>query len=122
MDIDAIIAEYVRLRDACDAAEARVKEECAPAKENMRLIEAALLKYLQGTSSQHIKTPHGTAYLSSLVSMRVADWDALLQHILDTEGYDLLERRVSKTACMDRSDPVPGVERSEIIKVGIRRS
>ena len=44
------------------------------------------------------KSEHGTAFLTTVDFANVADWDAVLTFIRDTEAYDMLEKRVSKTA------------------------
>ena len=53
----------------------------------------------------------------------VQDWDALYQHISDTNDFSLLHRRVSSTAFKERinqGDAVPGLQTREIRRVNFR--
>ncbi len=53
----------------------------------------------------------------------VQDWDALYEHIRDTEDFSLLHRRVSSTAFKERinqGDTVPGLQTREIRRVNFR--
>lgn len=54
-----------------------------------------------------------SASISPKTVGRVVDWDAFTQHIAETGGFDLVERRVSSLAYRERLDAgqsVPGVE------------
>ena len=78
-----------------------------------------------------MKTAHGTAYIAYRESATVADWDVLLGFIKKSEAWDLLERRVSKSAVKDRmeedrngnyhQEPPPGVNFVRIEGVNVRR-
>lgn len=67
----------------------------------------------------------GTAYRSTRSSATVADWDAFLGHIQSNDAWELLERRVNKTAVEQfksvNDDLPPGVNWSEAQVVNFRR-
>lgn len=121
VNIDAVVAHYVALRDRKAEIEARHKEELAPINRDMEQIEKALLLLMQRQGVESVRTPHGTPYISTLTSTRVSDWDAFLDHVLETENFDLLERRVSKTAFLAGGSQAPGVEVATSLRVNIRR-
>ena len=125
MNIEAIVAHYVTLRDTVAEIEADAKAKAAPLKADMQTIEAALLKHMQSGGVQNLKTAAGTAYISEKTSATVEDWDALLEYVLETEAFELLERRVSKTAYAERlasGTPPPGVKYTSMLGVNCRRS
>lgn len=122
MDFEAVVAHYVRLRDTVAEIEAEAKARIEPIKADMQLIEAALLKYMQEHGLENLKTAAGTAYIAERTSATVQDWDALLEYILDNEAFDLLERRVNKTAFLERKAEPPGVKMSTTLAVNFRRS
>jgi len=125
MNIEAIVAHYVTLRDTVAEIEADAKAKAAPLKADMQTIEAALLKHMQSGGVQNLKTAAGTAYISEKTSATVEDWDALLEYVLETEAFELLERRVSKTAYAERlasGTPPPGVMYTSMLGVNCRRS
>jgi len=71
------------------------------------------------------KTTNGTAFLTVVDYANVADWDATLDFIRDNNAYDLLEKRVSKTAVRsyienDKFVP-PGINYGTKVEVNIRK-
>ena len=53
----------------------------------------------------------------------VEDWDVLHQHILNTNQFELLQKRMSATAfreLLQMGIPVPGVKATELTKINFR--
>jgi hypothetical protein len=77
----------------------------------------------QGVTS--FKTKHGTAFLTTVDYANVADWDAVLGFIVENDAYDMLEKRVSKTAVrgyIEQAKAVPpGVNYGTKLEVNIRK-
>jgi hypothetical protein len=125
MKFDEIVAGYIKLRDKKAAIKAEYDAKVAEIDKVLDKIEAKLIKHFQETGLEAIRTDVGTAYKSTRVSATVGDWDALLAHILDTENYQLLERRVSKKAVEEyktaNEDLPPGVGWREELTVNVRR-
>jgi len=125
MKFDEVVAGYIKLRDRKSALKADYDAKIAKIDEVLDKIEAKLIAHFQETGLEAIRTDAGTAYRSTRVSAPVADWDALLAHILQTENYQLLERRVSKKAVEEyksaNDDLPPGVSWREEIVVNVRR-
>ena len=67
----------------------------------------------------------GTAYKSTRASATVGDWDSFIQHVQENAAWELLERRVNKTAVDQfktvNDDLPPGVNWSETQVVNFRR-
>jgi hypothetical protein len=122
MNLSTIIDHYIKLRDTKSDMEERHKDELAPIKEQMELVEAALQKHMQDLGLQNLKAGNGTAYLAETTSAKVMDWETTLNWITANQRWDMLERRVNKTAVMEEEDGVPGVQVTRIVKTHVRRS
>lgn len=132
LNIDQLVAKYVELRDRKTAIEKKAEADKAELTKIMDAIEGKIKEQMHQLGVKSMKTDHGTPYISYKESATVADWDVLLPHILETENYDLLERRVSKTAVKtfmeeDRhgnytNPPPPGVNFVRVETINVRRS
>lgn len=122
MRIEELIKGYLQRRDALQKAEDEFKTRVAPVKSELEKIEAALMKLMTADGVTSAKTPEGTAYISKVASVKVVDWDAALEFIQQRGTWDLLERRINKTALKDVEEPVPGVALDYIQRVNIRRT
>lgn len=67
----------------------------------------------------------GTAFRNVRASATVGDWDSLLAHIQENDAWEMLERRVNKTAVQqfrdEHEDLPPGVNWSETQTINFRR-
>ena len=72
-----------------------------------------------------METKHGTAFLTTTDFATVADWDAMLTFVRENDAYDMLEKRVSKTAVrgyIEQTKTVPpGVNYGTRLDVNIRK-
>jgi hypothetical protein len=98
---DKVIEAYIRLRDQKDAVAKRHKEELAPFTEAMGKLETWLHQQLLEQGLQNFKSSIGVAYFSTHTAVKVDDWIAALDWIKQHNAWDLLERRISKTAYED---------------------
>ena len=126
MTMDQAVDRFVRLRNKI----AEVKKEQADALNPYNLalgaLEAYILDALNTSGLESARTAHGTAYKTTSTSAKVMDWTAVLGFIRDREAWDLLEARVSKTAVHaimeEIKGPIPGVQTSTTITLGVRKS
>ncbi len=123
--VDDVIATYMKLRSQKDSIEAETKEKVAAVKAKMEKLEAWIKEQadLQGVTS--FKTKFGTAFLTTTDYATVADWDAMLTFVRENDAYDMLEKRVSKTAVrgyIEQTKTVPpGVNYGTRLDVNIRK-
>jgi len=125
LTVDSVIAGYLRLRVQKQEIEAKAKEQTAAIDANMDKLEAWLKLKAEETGVTSFKTDHGTAFLTTVDFANVADWDAVLNHIKTTDAYDMLEKRVSKTAVrafieMHRTVP-PGINYGTKLEINVRK-
>jgi hypothetical protein len=122
MRIEELIKGYLQRRTALQKIESEFKARSAPVKAELEKIEAALAKLMAADGVTSAKTTEGTAYISNVASVKVVNWDAALEFIRQHEAWDLLERRINKTALKDIEGPVPGVALDYIQRVNVRRA
>lgn len=125
VNVDDVVATYMKLRSQKEAIEAEVKDKVAGIKAKMEKLESWIKEQadLQGVTS--FKTKHGTAFLTTTDYANVADWDAVLDFIRTQEAYDMLEKRISKIAVrgyIEANKAVPpGVNYGTKLEVNIRK-
>ena len=125
LTVDKVIQTYMKLRSKKEAIEAETKEKVADVKANMAKIEAWLKEKADADGVTSFKTDHGTAFLTTTDFANVADWDAVLDFIRKEEAFDMLEKRISKTAVrgyIDANKEVPpGVTYGTKLDINIRK-
>jgi hypothetical protein len=125
VNVDDVVATYMKLRDQKAAIEGEVKDKLTTIKNKMEKLESWIKVQadLQGVTS--FKTKHGTAFLTTTDYANVENWDAVIGFIRDNEAYDMLEKRVSKTAVrgyIEQTKAVPpGVNYGTKLEVNIRK-
>jgi len=124
--VSDIIRVYVTLRNQKNTIEAEMKEQLVDLKTKMGKLEAALKVQMEQQGLTSLKSDYGTAFMVTVDYATVGDWDAVLKFVRDNEAYDMLERRVSKTAVrgyIEANKAVPpGVTYGTRLEVNIRKS
>jgi hypothetical protein len=125
VNVDDVIATYMKLRDQKAAIEGEVKDKVAAIKTKMEKLEAWIKEKADAEGVTSFKTKHGTAFLTTTDYANVADWDAVLGFIQENGAYDMLEKRVSKTAVrgyIDQQKAVPpGINYGTKLEVNVRK-
>ena len=123
--VDAVIKKYMKLREKKALVEATIKEELDKIKADMTKLEAFLKAKLDADGLTSFKTEYGTAFLTTTDFANVDDWDAVLRFIREEEAYDMLEKRVSKTAVRGyieaNKEVPPGIKYGTKLGVNIRK-
>lgn len=125
LTVDQVVAGYIALRQQKKAIERDAKEKTDALDAKMGKIEAWLLAQANQQGVTSFKTNHGTAFVTTTDFANVANWDAMISFVKEREAFDLLERRVSKTAVrgyIDADGRVPaGVNYGTKLSVNVRR-
>jgi hypothetical protein len=125
VNVDDVIATYMKLRDQKAAIEAEVKDKVSTIKAKMEKLEAWIKEKADAEGVTSFKTKHGTAFLTTTDYANVADWDAVLTFIQENQAYDMLEKRVSKVAVrgyIDQTKAVPpGINYGTKLEVNVRK-
>ncbi len=124
--VEQVVETYLKLRRKKEAVENETKEKVAELKAKMSKLEAWLMQKADDEGVTSFKTSAGTAFVTSTDFANVADWDAVLTFIKNHDAFDMLERRVSKTAVrshMDETGEVPpGITYGTKLGVNIRKA
>lgn len=124
--VEQVVATYLKLRRKKEEIEAETKDRVADVKAKMTKLESWLMQKADEDGVTSFKTPAGTAFVTSTDFANVADWDAVLTFIKENDAFDMLEKRVSKTAVrahMDETGDVPpGITYGSKLGVNIRKA
>lgn len=121
-----LLRAYLQLRDARAERKKQYDTLDEDDKGRQERIEGEILRRLNERGLDKMSaTDVGTAYRSKRTSATVADWDAFFSHVMDTESYQLLERRANKKAVEEfqevNDDLPPGVNYTVMHTVNFRR-
>lgn len=126
LDDVSLLKLFIALRDRRAQRKAAYDEDDAGDKGKQNKIEVEFLRRFQERGIDNVAARDvGTAYKSTRASATVGDWDAFLEHVVSNEAWEMLERRVNKTAVEQfksvDGDLPPGVNWSETQVVNFRR-
>ena len=126
MNYDMAAERYLQTRKAIDDLEREHKAKLAPLKERLVAIENWFTAKAQEDGLETIKTPHGTGYWSTHHTATVASREELFKHCRETDAWDLVESRASKTAVKSYIEangaPPPGVNFSSTRVFNLRKA
>lgn len=126
LTVEQVVGTYIKLRRKKEALENQVKADVDAIKVSMGKIEAWLMEKADADGVTSFKTTAGTAFVTTTDFANVADWDAVLTFIKSHDAFDMLEKRVSKTAVrayMDESGDVPpGINYGTKIGINVRKA
>jgi hypothetical protein len=97
MDTNRLVKTYVKMRDARNALKREYEEKDTALKEQMTKIENTMLKLLQDSNIDSIKTEAGTFYRQEEITPTGSDWQAFYDWVKANDAFDALERRIKKT-------------------------
>jgi len=124
-NVEQVVSAYIKLRNSKAAVEEAAKQQVDAIKAKMVKLESWLLAQANEQNVTSFKTKSGTAFVTTVDYANVADWDAVLSFIKDNQAFDMLERRVSKTAVrgyIESMGKVPaGVNYGTKIEVNVRK-
>lgn len=125
MQHEQLVETYIKLRDTKAQLKAARDAEIKKIDDVMDKIEAALLQSFNTLGVESVRTTAGTAYKTVKTSATVSDWDAVLGFIQEGSHWNMLDKRVNKTAVEqfrdEHQDLPPGVNWREEVSINIRR-
>lgn len=125
VDIEHRVEQYVALRDEIKRRDDEHKEAMKPYRELLDKFNGELLKALEAVNGKSVSTSAGTVYRTEKKSASLADPDAFMRFVIDTQQFDLLDRKANVTAVTDflsdHGQLPPGVNYSTTFVAGVRR-
>jgi hypothetical protein len=126
MNIETVIAGYVKLRTQRDALKKEQALAMAPINDAMFKLSSWLHKQLQESGQTSAKTESGTAFLQTDTSVAIDDWESTIAFIKDHNLWSMLERRVSKSVVTDYIESTkeipPGLSIKSEISCHVRKA
>lgn len=125
-DAEKYIGKYVILRDKIKALEETHKKAMTPYKDMLEQLGNHVLKHMQDTNVESVKTGEGTAYISERSSVSLQDAEAFMQYVITNQAWELMDRKANAPAVeafiKKNGGLPPGAKFSKIIKIGVRRA
>lgn len=114
-DVEKRTAQYVALRDKIKAMELKHEEELEPFQAALNKLAGLLLEHLSKTKANSVKTKAGTPYITDDVSVSIADKSAFWKWMGDTDNFEALDIRASKTYIKEYMEEQKTLSESEDI-------
>ncbi len=96
MDAEKLTNAYVKLRAARKALADEFNEADGALKEKQERLEVEMLRFMQESGTESVRTASGTFYRQENMFPSASDWDALYRWIKENDTFEALERRVKK--------------------------
>ena len=93
-DANKLVAAYIKLRDAKEALAKEYDGKINDIKEQMDLIEGALLDVCKTTGQDGGKTAHGSFTRSVKTRYWTTDWSLMTKFIKQQDALELFEQRI----------------------------
>lgn len=127
-NVDEVVGKVIEIRDKLAAERKRFNNFEAKAKGDIERLEMWLRERADQQGVNGFKTDSGTAYRKTKESYRVGNWDEVLEFIIETGQWQMLEKRIAKNATKEIWDElvesgkaVPGVVYIQEIVFEVRR-
>ena len=117
--LNDLLSEVTKLRSQIKTVQAEEKL----LKTQQRELESQISIRMQEQGLDKISNDVCTISLKNEIVPTVEDWDALHQHIIDTNQFELLQKLMSATAYRElitSGMDVPGVKSTELTRVNFR--
>jgi hypothetical protein len=126
LDDASLLKTFIGLRDRRSRRKVDYQLEDSGDKGKQDRIEEEFLKRFNERGIDNVSTKGvGTAYKTIRTSASVADWDVLFEFVQAEGAWEMLERRVNKTAVEQfkavNEDLPPGINWSETQVINFRR-
>lgn len=96
-DANKLVAAYIKLRDAKEALSKEYDTKINDIKEQMELIEGALLDVCKTTGQDGGKTSHGSFTRSVKTRYWTTDWSLMTKFIRQHDALELFEQRIHQS-------------------------
>ena len=94
MNTDQLVETFITLRNERDRMRNEWEAKDSEVKEQMSLVEQALLSICNETNATSIKTDKGTVIRKLTERFFCSDWDNFRDYVLEHQALELLERRI----------------------------
>ena len=123
-----LVKKYIELRDAREKLlDEFMEKKIKPIDQAMTALEGGAAELLRETGQTALKTEHGTAYTSTVLSVKCTDRSVFLSYVFEHRAEHFLTSHVQKEAVKEYMDEnkgraPPGVDVTTIQRVNFRRA
>lgn len=126
MDWARVTKAHVRIREERARLKREFDERDTVLKSQQQMLEGEMLKHLNETGSESVRTANGTFYRQENLIPNGSDWNAIYDWIKENDAWDMLERRIKRVFVqeyMETHDGAlpPGVSAFREFVVRVRR-
>jgi len=89
-----LVRIHQKITAARKALKSQFENEDSRLKEQQKVVEAAMLDFLNTTGQKTAKTDIGLFYWQEKIIPTGADWDALFRWVREENAFDIFERRI----------------------------
>lgn len=97
IQLNRVVKAYIRIRDKIKEVQNSVKEPVANFKREQDELKAYILSQIDALGLESVKTPDGTAFVSTGVHVRVEDWEKFLTFIANLVVEALVTNSIIQT-------------------------
>lgn len=94
MDATKLVSAYIKMRDAKDSLTREYEAKINEVKEQMEIVEQALLEICKETGQDGGKTAYGSFTRTVKTRYWTSDWGSMYSFIKEHDAIQLLEQRV----------------------------
>lgn len=95
---DQLVEQYIDSRNKAETIQAQADADIKPHKQRMELIGKLMMARFNERGATSTKCSTGTAFVEEKDSAALANPAAFFEFVLQTENWDLLEKRCAKLA------------------------
>jgi seryl-tRNA synthetase len=119
-NMDQLIAKILELRTKVSELEAEAEE----LRVERNTLENNLMEAMASMGVSQLGSSLGTATMQRKVKYALSNWEEFMAYVVETESYDLLQKRISTKAVGERlaaDEEVPGIQGVQVFTVSIRK-
>jgi hypothetical protein len=124
-DMEKRVQQFIALRDALKVIDEAHDAQRKQYVEAMAALTGIMQAFMEANKVENLKTSHGTCYTATKFSASLADPGLFMKHVIDTQSWDLLDRRANVTAVKEYVEQhnglPPGVNLTSSTSVNVRR-
>jgi hypothetical protein len=124
-DMEKRVQQFIALRDALKVIDEAHDAQRKQYVEAMAALTGIMQAFMEANKVENLKTSYGTCYTATKFSASLADPGLFMKHVIDTQSWDLLDRRANVTAVKEYVEQhnglPPGVNLTSSTSVNVRR-
>lgn len=124
--VSTAIKDYRIFKDDIDFLKKQCKEKVTRLEKLMDVIENYLKNYFAEHNIDHVSTPEGTAYKTTITNYNVTDKELFLSYVFDNKCDFLVTIKPKKDGVKDyievhNGDYPPGLDSIDITNINVRK-